>query len=494
MRLEELLKGVQIINSKLSLDEEIEKPCSDSRKCKNNSIFIAIRGQKRDGNEYIDEAFKNGAKCVITDQESTFLKIDNCVLVENSRRALAFVWNNYYCSPCENIKIIGITGTNGKTSCAYFLHSILMNAKKRVGLISTVECLINGESLDINGGGEVVDIDSAMTTPDPEILYGIFSKMRDENVEFVVMEVSSHALEHCRVDPIRFFGAVFTNLSAEHLDFHKNMESYFNSKKKLFEKTKFGIVNSDDDYGKRILSDAVCEIWSVSTIRNADFYANSIALSSHGINYFLNFERTQLKIQTKISGRYTVYNSMLALACAIRLGINEDEALIGISSLEIIPGRMEKVFDDVFIDYAHTPVAFENVLRAVREMSPNGRIIVVFGCGGDRDKEKRPQMGKIASKMADKVIISSDNSRSEKKNQIIIDILNGVDGENFEVIPNRRDAIKRAIEIKRENDVLLLLGKGHEKYEIDTYGKHYFSEKDIVSEAINDKNKSNNYF
>jgi UDP-N-acetylmuramoyl-L-alanyl-D-glutamate--2,6-diaminopimelate ligase len=493
MRLNELLKGVKVISSKISVDTEIEKPCSDSRKCIKNSVFIAINGENRDGNEYIDEALKNGAICIVTDKKDVYIKHKNCILVKNSRSASAYMWSNYYKFSSSNMKIIGITGTNGKTSCAYFLYNILKKAHKRVGLISTIECLINDKRLEINGGGEVLDIASAMTTPDPEILYYIFSKMRENDIEFVVMEVSSHALELRKVEPIDFSCAIFTNLSSEHLDFHKNMESYFNSKKRLFEKSSVAIVNTDDEYGKQLLAGGVCDFCTVSSLLQGDFCIEKADASMKGTTYLLKNAQKEVEVYTKIIGKYNIFNSALAFACATILGIKENDALEGIASLNCIPGRMESLGEGVFVDYAHTPKAFENVLGSLRDFAHHGRIIALFGCGGDRDKSKRPEMGKIASKLADKVIITSDNSRTENKMDIISDIVSGIEGENFEIVISRKDAIKRALEIKKENDIVLLLGKGHEKYEIDSEGKHYFSEKDIVREVLYDKNNPYNH-
>ena len=494
MRLKELLKGIEILESNISLDESVTSPCSDSRKCTKDSVFVAIKGQNRNGNDYVDIATNNGAKCIVTDDEKVYFGRKSCILVKNTRQAIAHMWSNYYKSPAANMKIIGITGTNGKTSCAYFLYSIFRNAGKKVGLVSTVECLINDIKIDTKGGGEVQDIDSAMTTPDPEVLYSLFSKMNKESVEYVVMEVSSHSLELFKVDPIEFSCAIFTNLSSEHLDFHGDMKSYFNAKKKLFEKCKTAVVNCDDEYGKRLLSGDVCDFYSVSLESNADFIAKNIENSNEGVSYDLHFRERKMSVKTKISGRYNVYNSMLALSAAFKFGIDEDEAIKGVYCLQSIPGRMEKIGDGVIIDYGHTPRAFENVLTSIQEIHKEGKIIALFGCGGDRDKAKRPEMGKIASNLADTVIVTSDNSRNERKIDIIIDILKGIEKENFEVIPNRKEAINRSLCLKNKGDVVVLLGKGHENYEIDSSGKHYFSEKDIVREYLHDKNNSNNIF
>ncbi len=494
MSLDELLKGIKILKTSISLDEEVNVPSSDSRRVVKNGIFVAIKGQNRDGNDYIAQALELGAKCVITDDKNSFEKYKSCILVENSRLASSYIWSNFYKKPSSSMKMIGITGTNGKTSCAYFLYSILKSAKKRVGLISTVECLVNDDFYNSNGGSDVLDLHSAMTTPDPEILYSMLAKMRDEGIEYVVMEASSHSLELFKLAPIAFTAGIFTNLSSEHLDFHKNMSSYFNAKKRLFSKCDIAIINADDDYGRKILEQSICKSFSVSMLGEADFMATDVEISHKGSKYALKYDGDTLQIECNICGEFSVYNSMLALACALKLDIGKSDAINGILSLENISGRLERICnEDVFIDYAHTPYAIENVLKAIRKLNPSRHIIALFGCGGDRDKGKRAEMGKIASELADTVIITSDNSRTESPIEIIIDILKGIEKDNFLVIPNRKNAIERAIKEKKQNDIILLLGKGHERYEIDKNGKHYFSEKDIVKDCLNyDKNKPDN--
>ena len=489
MILSKLLENIDVINSKVDLSENIEYIFSDSRKSKGNGAFIAIKGEQRDGNDYVRQILNANEKCVITDQISVYESNDQTILVKDARRALSHAWNNFLEKPTSDMRIIAITGTNGKTSCANYIYNILKAGNKKRGLISTIECLINDEIININGGSDVVDLHSAMTTPDPEILFSIFKKMQQEQVEYVVMEASSHALELFKIDPINVNVAIFTNLSEEHLDFHKNMDNYFMAKSKLFNNCDIGIVNLDDEYGKKILNKNKEGFFGYSIKKKSDFYASDIEFLNFGIKYILNFKNRNLEIKSKSFGEFSVYNTMASVACAIELGIDEKAIQIGIENTEKIKGRFEKIGENIFIDYAHTPSAMESILYALKKSMPEKKIIALFGCGGDRDKGKREKMGKIASDFADTVIITSDNSRNEPLTEIIRDILKGFEEKNnYLVIPKREDAINFALKIKKENNALILLGKGHEDYEIDKTGKHYFSEKKIIEKALkNDK-------
>jgi UDP-N-acetylmuramyl-tripeptide synthetase len=490
MELYNLLSGIEIIKSKVE-NKEIKYISSDSRRIKESYIFVALKGGKRNGNDYIEEAIKRGCVCIISDDENVFYEYDNVVLTYNTRRALSILWNNFYKSPTRNIKMIGITGTNGKTSSAYYLYSILKKSKKKVGLISTVECLIDDKRYEFGGGGETQDIISAMTTPDPEYLYEIFAKMRDCKIEYIVMEVSSHALELSKVYPIQFEIGVFTNLSKEHLDFHINMDNYFLSKLKLLYSSKYAIINADEEYSNRINRYINREFISFGTNDKSDCKISHIVEKVGGSVYSLNMNNKILRVETNICGRFFVYNSAVAAICAMLLNIDNIFILDGIRELTNIPGRMEKIIDGIYIDYAHTPLAMEGVINTTREIAQNKKIIVLFGCGGDRDRSKRAQMGKIATDLADIVIITSDNPRNEDQNIIINDIVMGVkEDAEYYVIPNRKEAIEFALKI-RNDKILLLLGKGHEKYEIDSMGKHEFNEREIVETILSKNDKFN---
>ncbi len=491
MRLLELLNGTRVIGGERNLIKNVEGIFSDSRNAIKNGAFVAIKGEKRDGNNYIDKVIDQGAIAVITNDYKTFKKYECAVLVENAREALSYMWRNYYNNPTKNMKVVAITGTNGKTSCAYHLYSILKNAGKSRALISTIETLINDKRLDLGGGSEVLDISAAMTTPDPEKLFYAFNQMKEAGVEYVVMEASSHALEQEKLSSIHIDYAIFTNLSEEHLDFHKNMENYFMAKQRLFLKDTIGIINIDDKYGKRIKIPNG-EGVSCSKNKKSNFYVENLSFLENGYEYFLCFKDKRVKIKGRLQGEHSVYNSLLSASCAISMGIDEKSVIQGIYSLCTVPGRLEKIEGHrIYIDYAHTPMAMEKILLQLKSKSSCGRLIALFGCGGDRDKSKRPKMAKIASEYADLCIITNDNSRTESPIAIIRDILEGMSDEcDYVVIPNREKAIFYGISRMKSEDTLVLFGKGHEKYEIDKNGMHYFDEREIIRRALdNDKDK-----
>lgn len=483
MRLNDLLLGIEIIKSKVE-DKEIKYIASDSRRVKDSFIFVALKGQKRDGNCYIEEAIRNGCACVITDDSNVYYEYENVVLTYSARRALSILWNNFYGDPTKNIKVIGITGTNGKTSSAYFLYNILKESGKRVGLISTVECLINGDRIDVGGGGETLDIASAMTTPDPEFLYKFFSLMRDCNTEYIIMEASSHALELSKLYPIHFEIGIFTNLSREHLDFHKSLDNYFLSKLKLFYNCKYALINADDEYSKYINRYINRDFITFGFNRKSNCKISHVDEKAGGSVYSLNICNKILRLEVDIPGCFFVYNSAVAAISASLLNIEDEYILKGVGKLKNIPGRLERISEGVYIDYAHTPDAMEGVIKTARRFGNGKKITVLFGCGGDRDKSKRAEMGKIATSLSDATIITSDNPRSESRIAIIKDIMQGiVKGSDHYIIPDREEAIKFALQIKNDG-ILLLLGKGHEKYEIDSDGKHNFDEREIVISAL----------
>ncbi|MGM9645702.1 MAG: UDP-N-acetylmuramoyl-L-alanyl-D-glutamate--2,6-diaminopimelate ligase [Eubacteriales bacterium] len=487
MKLKELLKGVKVITSCADTDTEISKVVSDSRKSVKDCVFVAICGGKRDGNDYACEAIKKGAAAIVSEKNITGIK--NLVVVENARSALAIMQSNYYGNPAKDMRVIAVTGTNGKTSVSYFIYNILTTAEKRCGLISTVETLINGEKMDFGGGGAVTDISSAMTTPDPETLYKILDVMRKEGCEYVVMEASSHSLSQHRLDGLHVNIAIFTNLSPEHLDFHGDMENYFASKLMLFENCDTSIVNTDDEYGKRIAKKYKEKTHTCSLTEKSDYRAEQIKCGSEGCEYLLLSEDATLRINSVICGEYTVYNTMLAAVCALYLDIDAAFICEGIRFTNKISGRMEKYKNyNIYIDYAHTPGAMENVIKSVRNFAGGKKITVLFGCGGDRDKTKRAVMGRISTSLADNTIITSDNPRTEDPYKIIGDILTGVvKGKEHVVIPDRKEAIKYAVKTMKKDEILLLLGKGHENYEITKNGKTGFDEREIIAEALGEK-------
>ena len=485
MKLKKLLTGVKILKIKADLGISIRKITSDSKQAIENSLFIAIKGEKRNGNAYIENAYENGAVCVVTDDINYFEKHKNTILVDNSRKALSLIWSNYYDNPSSKLKIIAVTGTNGKTSCSYFLYNILRNAGKSCGMISTIETLINDKKIKRSGGSEIGDTASAMTTPDPKFLYYTLDNMQKNGVEYVVMEASSHSIEQEKLAAIHFICGVFTNLSEEHLDFHKSMEQYFLAKCKLFDLCDIGVVNSDDEFGKCIKNKTDTKIDECSFGKNSDIYIDNIKMCESGNTYEIIKEKEKIFIKTAIPGEYTIYNSMIAASCAKLIGIDDKSIFEGIRSTAYIKGRLERIENtNIYIDYAHTPCAMNNIIKTVKQFAPDKRLIVLFGCGGDRDRGKRKIMGEIASQCADFVIVTSDNSRNEDPVQIIKDIMSGISKNNYCIIPKREDAIKYAVKSLKKDEILLLLGKGHEEYEIDAKGKHLFDERKIVKSVL----------
>ena len=490
MILYDLIKTVKIKCSKVNLNTEIKGIASDSRKIKSGYAFVAINGDKRDGNDYIEEAIKNGASVIVTDNKNLYCNFPT-VHVENARESLSLMWNEYYENPTKNMKIIAITGTNGKTSCAYLLYSILRKARKKCGLISTIECLINDKNHKIEKKGAVSDIYAEMTTPDPEVLYSIFNVMKNDGVEYVVMEASSHSISQKRLAGVEIYLSAFTNLSREHLDYHKNMENYYNSKKELLANSQIGIVNIDDEFGKKLINE-IPRLYTSSTKTKADFCAENIEFSNTGCSFLAKSKDNTIEIVSNLLGNFVPENIMIAFALANLLEIPYDSIKEGILSCNQIKGRMEMIENSIIIDYAHTEEAMKNTILSIKKHNPHKLITVVFGCGGDRDKSKRSQMGRIASDYCDKIILTSDNSRSEKTEDIINEIKSGISSQaECYVIEDRKKAIEFAVKTKQENEILLLLGKGHENYEINRNGKSYFNEREIVKEALKNVQNKN---
>ena len=468
---------------------EIRNITESSRDVREGDVFVCIAGLHADGHSFIDTACQRGAALIVADKSRE--KDISCdapiMFVDNTRVALANLFASFYANPQKALKIIGITGTNGKTTTARMLYEILKKYGLRCGLIGTTGSISPSGRLDIRSLDECAN----MTTPEPLELYKILSVMRGDGAEYVVMEVSSHSLTQGRVEPIEFYVALFSNLTRDHLDFHGDMESYFLAKSKLFYKCKKAIINIDDMYGRRIAESIASPIKCSAEGREAQYMATEIKYRGEsGVEYKLSSRLSNLRVRTSIPGKFTVYNSLLAISCALEIGVPSSIIRYAMMSLAGSDGRIERVNIgnapfSVFIDYAHTPDALENLLLCARSFkNRKSRIVLLFGCGGDRDRDKRKIMGSIASSLADFVIITSDNPRSEDREKIIFDILLGVDKESrYTVIPDREAAIKYAIANARAGDIILLAGKGHEKYEIADGKKIYFNEREIVERA-----------
>lgn len=468
---------------------EIRNITDSSRDVREGDIFVCITGLHADGHSFIDIACQRGAALIVADKSKK--KDISCdapiMFVDNTRVALSRLVASFYANPQKDLKIIGITGTNGKTTTARMLYEILKKYGLRCGLIGTTGSVSPSGKLDIRS----IDECANMTTPMPTELYKILSVMKSDGAEYVIMEVSSHSLSQGRVEPIEFHTALFSNLTRDHLDFHGDMESYFSAKSKLFYKCKKAIINIDDMYGRRLADKIPSSVKCSAEGREAQYMATEIKYRGEsGVEYKLSSRLSNLRVRTSIPGKFTVYNSLLAIACAIEIGVPSSIIRYAMMSLSGSDGRIERVdIGDapfsVFIDYAHTPDALENLLLCARSFkSRRSRIVLLFGCGGDRDRDKRKIMGGIASSLADFVIITSDNPRSENREKIIFDILLGVDKESrYTVISDREAAIKYAIDNARAGDIILLAGKGHEKYEIADGKKVYFNEREIVRRA-----------
>lgn len=462
-------------------DVEVLGISADSRTVREGELFVAISGFSQDGAEFAAEAVAKGA-CFLVSQKA--IDFENITVVPNARETLSRLLDAWYGHPAKQMQLIGVTGTNGKTSSATMLYHILQSAGYSVGLIGTVECRCNTEVIEVARPVEVAN----MTTPDPAQLYALLDEMRRRGVFYVVMEVTSHALALQKVEPLFFKRAVFTNLTADHLDMHGDMERYFLEKSKLFGKCEEAVICTRDPYGRRLANAMRRQVFEVN-----DEKVFGVQLKgARGVSYMLSLPSGDIaRVELPVPGQFSVENSALALTCALSLGVPVETALAALSCFPGVKGRMERVeCADLgivaLLDYAHTPDALEKLLRAVRELTPPcGRVILLFGCGGDRDRTKRSEMGRVASSLADLVVITSDNCRGEEPREIIRQILRGIDKERPHiVIEDREKAILYAIDTARRGDTVVLAGKGHEEYEIKGNRRLPFCERSIVERAF----------
>ena len=465
---------------------EIEGIEFDSRNIKNNYVFVAMTGSLVDGHNYIDTAIEKGAKMIIVEKKDIKLEEDiTYVYVENIRKNLGIIASNYYNWPQNKIKIIGVTGTNGKTTSTYILENILENTS-RIGTT----------------GHRILDVNKETTNTTPESIDLI--KLLDESVkkgvEYFIMEVSSHALEIGRVEMLKFDSAIYTNLTQDHLDFHETMENYFQAKNKIFSKLRddssSAIVNADDFYGIRILQENKSRknnFMSYSiTDKASDIYGEVLKYNNFGMKIKIVYENKEYRFNSKLVGNYNLSNILSCVGVLVKLGIEMNDIIEKIQKIESVPGRFQLIENDkrirVVVDFAHTEDGLINVLQTLKEMTKN-KVITIFGAGGDRDKAKRKKMGIAATKYSDYIIITSDNPRNENPIDIINEIESGLKEVNFpkekyETIVDREQAIARGIELSRENDSLLIAGKGHEKYQIIGNEKLHFDDCEIANKYI----------
>ena len=478
MKLKDLLRGVCALESNVCPDTVIEAVCYDSRKVTPGSLFVAVTGFAADGNRFIPMALSKGAVAVVTAKKP---EADiPYILVESDRLALAQLGANWYGHPAREMTMVGITGTNGKTSVTLLLKHVLEQVKgAKVGLIGTMENLV---------GDEVIPTDR--TTPESFELQGLFRRMADAGCGYCVMEVSSHAITLDRVGGGHYDVAAFTNLSEDHLDFHKTMDAYCDAKAELFSRCGAAVINGDDAYAPRMLAKAPVNTLTYSQKDKNGLYAENVEMMADGVRFTAVLGENRVDVRLGIPGKFTVYNAMTVLGAALQLGIRLEESAAALATARGVKGRVEVVPTPgknytVLIDYAHTPDGLENVLSSVRGFC-KGRLIGVFGCGGDRDPIKRPIMGQIGVRLSDVAIITSDNPRSEDPMAIIGDILKGIPetAGNYEVVENRVKAIHHAMDIAEKDDIIVLAGKGHETYQEICGVKHHLDEREVVAQYL----------
>lgn len=480
MKLEKVLQGVeyQIIYGTDNI--VINKLEYDSRCVKAGDVFVCIEGYSTDGHKYIKNALQNGAVAIICQKPPEGFLSTNIIKVKDSRAALAICGANYFDRPAGKMKIIGITGTNGKTTSTFMIKAILETAGHKVGLVGTIANYI--------GDKKIV---SHRTTPESLDLQELFSDMVRAGCDYCIMEVSSHSLYLSRVYGVWFSQAIFTNLTRDHLDFHLTFENYYNAKLILFKNTQSSIINIDDEYGERLLNDASGKRLTYSINKESDVKASNIVMHSRGAEFDISYKGKDKLIHINIPGKYNISNALASAGACLAEGISLQDVKCGLGNMLCVPGRCELVTSaselgfEMIVDYAHTPDGLSNILSTAREFT-SGRLISVFGCGGDRDKTKRPIMGQIGTQLSDIAVITSDNPRSENPTQIIKDVVEGCTKDNFIIIENRREAIKKAMEMALSGDVIVVAGKGHEDYQILKDKTIHFDEREIINELASD--------
>ena len=474
MRLSEVMNGIQYTGS--TADCEITDLTSDSRKVSEGVVFVCIKGIKSDGHDFAPAAAANGASAIICERD---LGLSNQLVVGSAREAFARMCENFMGRPLEKLKLIGVTGTNGKTSTTFITKQVLERSGHKCGLIGTIQNMIGDEALH-----------TEFTTPDTYELHTLFAKMADAGCEYVVMEVSSHALEQGRVAGLHFAAACFTNLSEDHLDFHGTMEAYFGAKAKLFAMTDCAVINIDDEWGNKLRIADDVELISYGIDNDlADLNAKNVEYFADGVKFTLCVNGSEYPVKVPTPGRFSAYNALSAAGCALAAGASPEAVAEDLNRSKGIKGRAE-VFPTgrdftIILDYAHTPDGVENILSSMRAVS-KGRLVALLGCGGDRDPYKRPIMGEAAARLSDFVIVTSDNPRTEDPEEIIRQILPGVEKHDtpYTVIVNRREAMKYAVEHAQPGDVIVMAGKGHEDYQIIGKVKIHFDEREVLREIF----------
>ena len=489
MRLNTLTEAVEgaVVSGKG--DPEISSLCYDSRQASEGALFFAISGGNNDGHEYIREALKSGVSAVVVDRDGMELEVPT-LGVADSRRAMSAIADVFHGRPSDTLKVAGVTGTNGKTTTAMMLRHLLNAAHRNCGLLGTVEYDLGGEDADVT-----------RTTPESADLQGHLARMVENGCVAAAIEVSSHGIALKRTADVRFDVAIFTNLSRDHLDFHGDMAAYFATKRGLFEQLAscegkekpLAVINRDDASGRKLLTkfpQGRASAVSYGLALGADYLASDLRQSREGIEFNVEVRGRKLRAKIPLIGKFNVYNALAALAAGVGMGLNLREAVKNLAHIPQVPGRLESVSDgrafDVFVDYAHTPDALENALGTLRRLDPR-RLIVVFGCGGNRDPDKRAEMGGVASRLANYAILTSDNPRDEVPEEIISDIESGFKGEHFESVIERREAIGLGVSYLIPGDILLIAGKGHEDYQEIAGNTLEFDDREVARQMLRDR-------
>lgn len=481
MLLRDILSGVKFKTADDISGLAVDRICDDSRLVRKTDLFIAVKGYSQDGSKFIDEAVSKGAGIIISEGSFRAPKGVRKISVKDTRLALSVIASNFYNHPSVKLKVIGVTGTNGKTTVTYLMEGVIKAAGENAGVIGTINYRLNGKALPAKN-----------TTPGPLELQGILSEMVNANFRYAVMEVSSHSLDQRRVNGVLFDVGIFTNITSDHLDYHKTAENYFKAKVKLLGLIKKGgacVLNNDDEKVAALIRSLKNRVITYGIKKDADVKAKDIELSLGGSKFIAATPAGDFQIRTTLIGMHNVSNILACVAASSALGLKPDSVRKGIESVSCVPGRLEPIDlgqpYKVFVDYAHTEDALFNVLGLLREAAKKN-IITVFGCGGNRDKTKRPLMGKVACKFSDRVIITSDNPRHEEPSGIIKDIEEGVRGifNNYDIVEDRSSAIEKALSMASAGDIVIIAGKGHESYQIIRDKVVHFDDREVASSIL----------
>jgi len=480
MKLSKLLNNIKVITILRNRETEVKSICFDSREVKDGSLFVALKGETSDGHDFIGKAVESGAIAIVCEVLPSNSLSAIIIQVDDSHKTLGFLASNYYNNPSDKLRLVGITGTNGKTTTVTLLYQLFTKLGYKCGLLSTIANYVFERRLD-----------STHTTPDPIEINSLLSEMVDTGCEYCFMEVSSHSLDQNRVCGLNFTGAIFSNITHDHLDYHKTFQEYIRVKKSFFDNlppSAFALTNIDDKNGLVMLQNTVAKKHRYSCHAPADFNCKIIEKGLDGMLIKID----NREVWTKFIGVHNAYNLLAVYSTAILLGADKEEVLVQLSSLSSVSGRLEylKGFNELtaVVDYAHTPDALENVLKTLKDCAGDSEIVTLFGCGGNRDKTKRPEMAQIAAKYSDKVIVTSDNPRFEEPEAIIEDIKAGFTAKESArtlFITDRREAIKAAILMSKDGSIILVAGKGHEDYQDIKGVKHHFDDKEVILEVFN---------